>query len=149
MVIEDEDRIRPWQVLSLCSQLDHADFDVIVAGGSMRRHNLLRPLGVGSLLAGVGNLIPEVELGYVDQVNQGRLDRADWIIRHIETPFFDAFMGIGWHRGLRGGLRHLGLACHHDRQPWPTLSEAEAETIAAAIAAAQSAWDDRQRSWGD
>ena len=45
------------------------EMDVIVAGGSMRRHQFLRSAGANSFLSGVGNMIPSIENEYCTKIN--------------------------------------------------------------------------------
>ena len=97
------------------------DLDVIVAGGSMRRHYLLRHAGANAFLGGIGNLIPRVELEYcklIDEEYTKEAKEVDFLLEK-ETILFDTFMSFGWHRSLREGLSQLGYGCDYDRMPWP------------------------------
>jgi dihydrodipicolinate synthase/N-acetylneuraminate lyase len=85
--------------------------DVIVAGGSMRRHSFLKTAGANSFLAGVGNFFPEVEARYC------RGENADRQIE-LESLFFDVARKYGWHRCFRAALCCLGFSAFN-RQPWP------------------------------
>jgi dihydrodipicolinate synthase/N-acetylneuraminate lyase len=87
------------------------EMDIIVAGGSMRRHNFLKIAGANSFLGGVGNLFPEIELDYCNNGKEYSLV--------LEKKLFDIFMKFGWHRALRIGISYLGLGCDYDRMPWP------------------------------
>lgn len=97
-----------YNVLSLC----HPNLDIIVAGGSMRRHQFLRSAGANAFLAGIGNLFPEIEKNYFNP------DFTDASIS-LETKLFRVFNKHGWHRSLRIGLSILGLGCNYDRMPYP------------------------------
>jgi dihydrodipicolinate synthase/N-acetylneuraminate lyase len=97
-----------YNVLSQCPK----NLDVIVAGGSMRRHQFLRSAGGNSYLAGVGNFFPKIEIDY----NNGK--NIDHCLSK-ETKLFNVFGKYGWHRSLRAGLSILGLCCFFDRQPYP------------------------------
>ena len=90
--------------------------DVIVAGGSMRRHQYLKTAGANAFLGGIGNLFPGIELAYCQRVDEGLPIDAQL---DLESRLFGVFMKLGWHRSLRIGLSKLGLTCQHDRQPWP------------------------------
>jgi len=88
------------------------ELDVIVAGGSMRRHQFLRSSGANSFLAGIGNMFPTIEEKYA----QG-IDVHNCINK--ESKLFSVFGKYGWHRSLRIGLACLGLGCYNDRRPYP------------------------------
>ena len=96
-----------------------SDMDVIVAGGSMRRHQFLRSAGANAFLSGIGNLFPEVELGYCNALNNfSSLQEVDSFIE-LETKLFNVFMKNGWHQSLRIALCLLDMTCTYDRKPWP------------------------------
>lgn len=97
-----------------------SDMDIIVAGGSMRRHQFLRSAGANSFLAGVGNFFPEIESKYCDEINAGRL--GDKQIA-LESKLFDVFLKYGWHPSLRIGLACLGLLSYNNRMPWPEVDK--------------------------
>ncbi len=102
------------------SRLDEG-LDVIVAGGSMRRHQFLRHAGANAFLGGIGNLAPEVELEYcslVDQEYTKEAKEVDFLLQK-ETTLFETFMKFGWHRSLREGISQIGCVCDYDRMPWP------------------------------
>ena len=108
----------------------NSDIDVIVAGGSMRRHQFLKSAGANSFLSGIGNLIPKVELDYVESVSSLSCIQKNL---ELETSLFSVFMKYGWHPSLRYALRHLNLTCKADRQPWPDLSDIAKEEIEAVV----------------
>jgi dihydrodipicolinate synthase/N-acetylneuraminate lyase len=103
------------------SSLD-SSLDVIVAGGSMRRHQFLRSAGANSFLSGLGNLFPKIEQQYMGGAN---VDEA----LCLETMLFNVFMKNGWHKSLREALRQRELTCLFDRKPWPKVTEEESEEI--------------------
>ena len=110
----------------LCSSVTrHASFEFIVAGGSMRRYLLLQAAGAQSFLSGVGSLYPSVELAFARHMDAGRLREATSIISLIETPVFQVFMEIGWHKALRHAAKTLGLLSGGERRPMtePTREE--------------------------
>jgi len=92
------------------------EMDIIVAGGSMRRHQYLHSAGANAFLSGVGNLFPEIELGYCNA-----LDNLQDVNRFLdlETKLFNVFMKNGWHHSLRIALSVVELTCLFDRKPWP------------------------------
>lgn len=102
------------------SNLDNR-MDVIVAGGSMRRFEFLKSAGANSFLSGVGNLFPSIEKRYLESESIESLE--------IEKKMFSVFMEFGWHKSLRVALRHLGLTCFYDRDPWPQVKESEKQKI--------------------
>jgi len=95
-------------------------FDIIVAGGSMRRYEFLKNAGANAFLSGIGNFFPKIELEYFN-------DERSAI--KAENDIFEVFMSIGWHASLRYALRHLGFTCFNDRQPWPNLTDSEKTRI--------------------
>ena len=97
-----------------------SEMDVIVAGGSMRRHQYLRSAGANAFLAGIGNLFPEIELDYCKSI-----DNQEDTFKHLdlETKLFNVFMTNGWHQSLRAGLNIMNLTCIGNRSPWPPMSE--------------------------
>tara|TARA_Y100000593_G_scaffold45669_2_gene86835 strand:- start:5871 stop:6746 length:876 start_codon:yes stop_codon:yes gene_type:complete len=101
--------------------------DIIVAGGSMRRFSFLESAGANSFLSGVGNLFPEIENKFLE----GHYNRQECL--DLETRFFSVFMKYGWHKSLRAGLKHMGLTCFNDRQPWPPVNNEELKDISLVI----------------
>jgi len=96
--------------------------DVIVAGGSMRRHQYLRSAGANTFLSGVGNFFPSIENDYCLGKN---VDKS----LALESKLFSVFMKIGWHKSLREGLRIQGITCKNSRSPWPEATEEEIRSI--------------------
>jgi len=94
--------------------------DIIVAGGSMRRHQYLHSAGANSFLAGIGNLFPEIEVGYCGAIDNLKPTQA---YLDLEAKLFDVFMRNGWHQSLRIALNIMNLTCVRDRQPWPIRKE--------------------------
>ena len=107
-----------YNVLSQCPN----ELDIIVAGGSMRRHQFLRSAGANSYLAGIGSLFPSVEIDY------NMSEDIDKCLQK-ETKLFNVFNKHGWHRSLRAGLSELGLCCHFDRSPYPVREDYFLEEI--------------------
>ena len=102
-------------------------FDIIVAGGSMRRHQFLKNAGANSFLSGVGNFFPEIEISYCENIDAGK--SVDKEIE-LETKLFETFSKYGWHQSLRTGLSELQLGCQYDRQPWPARQQQTCKEIA-------------------
>jgi len=98
-----------------------ATMHVIVAGGSMRRHQFLRSAGADSFLSGIGNFFPEIEQAYCDGYEAQTIE--------FESQMFDVFTKYGWHPSLRVGLSKLGLCCYYDREPWPKRTKPMEEEI--------------------
>jgi len=94
----------------------HFTFDIIVAGGSMRRFAYLNLAGANSFLSGLGNFEPKREL---DFQNHERKIYDKYQSLDVESNLFDVFMKYGWHRSLRYGLKFFGLTCFNNRNPWP------------------------------
>lgn len=89
-----------------------SSLDVIVAGGSMRRHQFLKTAGANAFLSGVGNIFPEIERAYCE----GKEDRQFFL--DVESSFFEISERYGWHPFLRMALRSIGF-CDFYRMPWP------------------------------
>lgn len=116
------------------SKLNLKDKSIIVAGGSMKRFNALSHTGISGFVSGVGSLCPAIELEYWNRIwNFGDLYGANEIITEYESPLFETFFDIGWHPSLRYGLKHLGLGCEHNRQPFPSLLSGNKEAIKSVI----------------
>lgn len=93
------------------------DFDIIVAGGSMRRHHFLSVANPSiSFLTGVGSVYPQIAKDYFDKPKP--------IIDNFENPLFDVFMEIGWHPALRHALKVKGFI-KEDRKPFIQISQDE------------------------
>ena len=105
---EHSDLAKAFNVLNKCPK----DLDVIVAGGSMRRHQFLKNAGANSFLAGIGNIFPSIEQKYCDGVD---IDKC----LQQESTLFSTFGKYGWHRSLRIGLALSNLCCYNDRMPYP------------------------------
>lgn len=88
--------------------------DIVVAGGSMRRHAFLRNAGAGSFLAGVGSFFPSIENDYMN---------GDDRLIDIETKFFKIFNKHGWHKSLRIGMNYFLKFSDGNRNPWPKDSK--------------------------
>ena len=109
---------------SFVSKLDEG-LDIIVAGGSMRRHQYLRHAGANAFLGGLGNLLPELEIEYcklMDEEYTKSSKEVEFLLNQ-ESILFDTFMKFGWHRSLREGMSQIGLGCDYDRLPWPERDE--------------------------
>ncbi len=96
--------------------------DIIVAGGSMRRHQFLKSAGANSFLSGIGNFFPEIEENYC---------KGKDIYKQIEleSMLFDVFNKHGWHVCLRIGLSYLGIYQAYDRMPWPKRNDAIVDDV--------------------
>lgn len=116
--------------LELASSYDfvanlNKELDVIVAGGSMRRHRFLESAGANAFLSGIGNLFPEIEQDYLS----GNIDQP--LVK--EHKLFSVFMKYGWHKSLRIALKILDLSCYYDRDPWPMSHKNEISEIETVI----------------
>ena len=90
---------------------------LIVAGGSMRKYLGSTLYGIRSWLVGVGSFFPKIEQSFFDIVQSGDYAAALEIVKHIEEPFFDIAMPIGWHVAMRSMLSILGLMPEYERKP--------------------------------
>lgn len=104
------------------------EFDIIVAGGSMKRHWFLSCSNKVSFLSGIGSIFPHIEKKYVDEYNLGNLHKCKNIIEEFETPLFNIFMKIGWHISLKYSLQKMGFI-KNNRQPSFELSEESKKEI--------------------
>ena len=113
----------------VCKDIEKSDFVVIVAGGSMRRYNLLKPTGVQTFLSGIGSVYPEIEIDYFNRLKSIEYTMACHIIEHFENPLFDTFMNIGWHKSMREALKQKDLCCFFNRKPFPEMSHDDSDSI--------------------
>lgn len=114
----------------LCSALSNRpEFEMIVAGGSMRRFLLLRAAGAQSFLAGVGSLFPSVDIAFFRHITAGAIREASLLISEIETPLFAVFMDIGWHKALRYAAKSIGLIGAGERRPMAGPEPADCSRI--------------------
>jgi|LULM01.1.fsa_nt_gb dihydrodipicolinate synthase/N-acetylneuraminate lyase len=114
---------------NVCKDIDKDDFAVIVAGGSMRRFNLLKPTGVQTFLSGVGSIFPEIEIDYFNRSVNLEHTMEHFIIEHFENPLFDTFMEIGWHKSMRQALNQKDICCFYNRAPFPDITSEESDAI--------------------
>ena len=115
------------------TKINHG-FETIVAGGSMRRFMFLNSAGASTFLTGVGNILPQIELLFSDAINNNDLSTAKNLISKYETPLFETFMKLGWHRGLRNALHLLGFDYSYARKPFCVdLSKEELEQVQACV----------------
>ena len=118
----------------LCDRVSRGvAFEFIVAGGSMRRYLLMHAAGATSFLAGVGSLFPSLDLAFYDHIRRGDLPSALTVLRAVETPTFDVFMELGWHRSLRHAARVLGLVRGPERAPFKELGRRERRAVEAVV----------------
>lgn len=107
------------------------DFDIIVAGGSMRRFWSLYPHGASSFLTGVGSFAPEFSEQFYNSFMEEDYNTCTNIIQNIEKPLFDTFMEIGWHASMRTALQKQGFLIDN-RKPFVKLdSESNSKIIEA------------------
>ena len=108
---------------SMCNKINEEDCLVIAAGGSMRRFNALKPTGVQTWLAGVGNMFPKAELAF--RADTSRIN----IIKDFENPMFAVFMKMGWHKAMREAIRQLTLGCITNGEPFAKITLEEVAAI--------------------
>ena len=113
-----------YDTLSQCSSLDK-DFEVIVAGGSMRRFLLLHAAGATTFLSGIGNVYPKIEIEFLKALHIGDLKLATSLIKDYEDPFFQETMKHGWHRSLRTILTMSDIMNCGNRAPFSQLTKVE------------------------
>ena len=118
---------------NVCNRTDTSSFEIIVAGGSMRRFLFLEPAGASTFLTGVGNLHPTVPIAFREYVNGGDRRAANDVVKNTEAKIFDVFMRHGWHRSLRSALKVMGLGCEFDRAPFSSLNKEEEMSIIKSI----------------
>ena len=97
--------------IAICKDNGHVNFDIIVAGGSQKRFNVLEPWGATSFLAGAGSLIPKLDL---EENMQAEID------------CFDISKSMGWHKFMRWGISYLlfgGEDINRAPFPFPTMQE--------------------------
>ena len=109
------------------------DFEIIVAGGSMRRFLFLETAGAHTFLSGVGNIHPQIENRFVEAVNNSDRISANKIVAECEKVCFDKFMTIGWHKSLRTAIALKKLGCFWNRKPFIPLNKNDELVIIDAI----------------
>ena len=107
-------------------------FEMIVAGGSMRRFWCLEPFGASTYLAGVGSFNPIIEEDFYRCYQEGSFQWAKDIMSSIETPLFSTFMEIGWHASMRYSLEKMGYI-KGNRSPFYVLNAEEKIRIESAL----------------
>ena len=112
------------QSFNIVNKIEDKNFNIIVAGGSMRRFMFLLSAGAKSFLSGVGSIFPKIAELFFDAYNNNDIKACKNIITEFETPLFNTFMNIGWHPSLREALKLKGL-CNYNRKPFAILSEKE------------------------
>lgn len=114
------------QAYDICSKINKDKCQIICAGGSQRRFELLKNTGVQSFLAGVGSIWPTVDLdGNTFPIDEKKIYLND----NFEDECFDLFFKIGWHPALRHALKLKGLISDCDRQPYYQLTQEEKDKI--------------------
>lgn len=96
-----------------------ANFDIIVAGGSMSRFEKLKSVGATSFLTGIGSLYPTIPLEYFKLKNKSETV----FYLEQEKEFFSIFMNIGWHLALRTALYSIRYKNPFTRKPFPRASD--------------------------
>jgi len=109
------------QAYDICSKINTDNCQIICAGGSQRRFELLKNVSVQSFLSGVGSIYPQIDIEYYKKI--------DSCISDQEDTCFDIFFKIGWHPALRYALKRKGLISYYDRQPYYELAQAEKSPI--------------------
>lgn len=112
------------QSFNIVENIENKNFNVIVAGGSMRRFMFLLSAGATTFLTGVGSIFPKISELFTVAYNNNDLNKCKKIIEEYETPLFNTFMKIGWHPALRESLKLKGL-CNENRKPFAVLTKEE------------------------
>ncbi|RLD81489.1 MAG: hypothetical protein DRJ10_06120, partial [Bacteroidetes bacterium] len=116
------------QAFNVIEGIENSDFNIVVAGGTLRRFMYLNPAGANSFLSGVGSIFPEIEEKFYQAHKKNDIAICKTIIKEYETPLFNAFKNIGWHPSLREALKIKGL-CQFDRKPFAQLSNQDKTQI--------------------
>ena len=119
-----------WDIgYKLCREVRLADedFGVIVAGGSQKRYMALKTAGANSFLTGIGNIWPQISETFYSLADKNN-KHAEEYIRMFEEPFFEVFMGIGWHAAMREALKQKGFLSNN-RDPFVELDEGSKKKI--------------------
>ena len=110
------------------TNLPKEGFEVIVAGGSMKRFWGLCPHGATTYLTGVGSFFPKLEELFFSNYKNHNINECLSIINKIETPLFETFMSSGWHLSMRTALKELGFI-NSDRKPFKQPTKETKEKI--------------------
>jgi dihydrodipicolinate synthase/N-acetylneuraminate lyase len=111
------------------SLLADDNFIVIPAGGSCRRYLMCGPAGAQTFLGGIGNIFPEIENTFYTEYKSGNHKIANEIINDFETPLFNVFEKIGWHKALQIALNLEGLLTTDNREPFSRPSDDEINAV--------------------
>jgi dihydrodipicolinate synthase/N-acetylneuraminate lyase len=102
----------------IIESIKNPEFQVILAGGSQKRHWFSGLNRKCTFLSGVGSIWPEVDKMYLDFYTSNNLESAKEIIHKFESPLFKVFMKHGWHYSMRKALSMKGLI-KNNRLPFP------------------------------
>ena len=105
-------------------EISNNDFEIIVAGGSMRRSFFLSQASENiSHLSGLGSIFPEIEnKWYISD------DKYKKKLINLENILFKVFMEIGWHASIRYSLQRKGFI-RENRKPFIELSKSDKNRI--------------------
>ena len=112
----------------LCQKIENKDFITIVAGKSQRRFLSLFSSGAKTFLTGIGNIFPKIAVEFYDSIINNDLEKASLFVKDFETPFFNVFMDVGWHKALRYAIELIGFNTGN-RKPFPICSIKEKKII--------------------
>lgn len=105
------------------------DFEIIVAGKSIRRWVLMKTAGADTFLAGLGSIFPKFDAdAYHFRTFDSVTDVAYKILK-VEDHFFDTCMKIGWHLSFREILKQLGVCCLYNRSPFPVCTKKQSKEL--------------------
>ena len=113
----------------LKSDINHKDFEVIVAGGSQKRFWYLHPVGATNFLTGIGSMFPQIDIDFYNTISKGNYNKAKDIMVNDEGVLFKTFMEIGWHKSMREALKILGFSKGPDRRPFASATPTESKII--------------------
>ena len=102
----------------IISEIKDKDFQIILAGGSQKRHWFSGTNRDCTFLSGIGSIWPDLDKKYINLYKSGDLIGAKNIISNYETPVFEVFMKHGWHYSMRKALQIKGFI-RKNRIPFP------------------------------
>tara|TARA_R110000824_G_scaffold43928_6_gene128219 strand:- start:16910 stop:17839 length:930 start_codon:yes stop_codon:yes gene_type:complete len=124
-----------------CKEID-SSFVQIVAGGSQKRFTHLYPAGADTFLTGIGNLFPQIDEKFFEELTNNNSEKAFDMLKKFENKFFDVFMKHGWHKSLRSALKSKELCCHYNRKPFPVSGKVEKYEIDYILNLIEKRWNE-------
>ncbi|MDY6974326.1 MAG: dihydrodipicolinate synthase family protein [Thermodesulfobacteriota bacterium] len=90
---------------------------LIIGSAGMRAFLSDYQWGQQAYIVSIGNVAPEIELGFYSALANGDYEKARQIVFEKEERFLDGGIDVGWHLGLKEALECAGLMEAWERKP--------------------------------